>query len=303
MKGFITLKKMIIAGLLLTISVNGFAQKNELRKKLQAIVSSHAATIGFSLTDLQNGDTITVNGTKHLPMQSVYKFHLALAILNQVDKGKLKLDQKILIKKSDLLPNTWSPLRDKYPNGEVEIPLSEILSYTVSQSDNNGCDILFRLMGGPSKVNQYIHSLGIKQVAIVATEEQMHQDENVQFTNWTTPVAATDLLKLFYSQKVLSKTSYDFLWKVMTETVTGANKLKGLLPAGTLVAHKTGNSGANAAGLTAATNDIGIVTLPNGKHFAVAVFVSMTKEDEKATDLTIAELTKASWDYLTAEKL
>lgn len=302
MKGFITLKKMIIAGLLLTISVNGFAQKNELRKKLQAIVISHAATIGFSLTDLQSGDTVTVNGTRHLPMQSVYKFHLALAILNQVDKGKLKLDQTILVKKSDLLPNTWSPLRDKYPNGEVEIPLSEILSYTVSQSDNNGCDILFRLMGGPAKVNQYIHSLGIKQVAIVATEEQMHKDENVQFTNWTTPVAATELLKLFYSRKILSKTSHDFLWKVMTETVTGADKLKGLLPAGTSVAHKTGNSGANAAGLTAATNDIGIITLPNGKHFAVAVFVSMTKEDEKASDLIIAELTKAGWDYMITEK-
>lgn len=302
MKGFITLKKMIIAGLLLTISVNVSAQKNELRKKLQAIVNSHAATIGFSLTDLQNGDTITVNGTKHLPMQSVYKFHLALAILNQVDQGKLKLDQKILVKKSDLLPDTWSPLRDKYPNGEVEIPLSEILSYTVSQSDNNGCDMLFRLMGGPVKVNQYIHSLGIRQVSVVATEEQMHKDENVQFTNWTTPVAATDLLKLFYGQKVLSKTSYDFLWKIMTETVTGANKLKGLLPAGTPVAHKTGNSGANAAGMTAATNDIGIVTLPDGKHFAVAVFVSMTKEDEKASDLIIAELTKAGWDYLTAGK-
>lgn len=302
MKGFITLKKMIIAGILLTISVNGFAQKNELRKKLQAIVSSHAATIGFSLTDLQNGDTLTLNGTKHLPMQSVYKFHLALAILNQVDKGKLKLDQKVLVKKSDLLPDTWSPLRNKYPNGEVEIPLSEILSYTVSQSDNNGCDILFRLMGGPAKVNQYIHSMGIKQVAIVATEEQMHKDENVQFTNWTTPVATTDLLRLFYSQKILSKTSHDFLWKIMTETVTGANKLKGLLPAGTSVAHKTGSSGANAAGLTTATNDVGIVTLPNGKHFAVAVFVSMTKENEKATDLAIAELTKASWDYMVAEK-
>ncbi|RAJ35651.1 beta-lactamase class A [Pedobacter cryoconitis] len=303
MKGFITLKTMIIGGLLLTISVNGFAQKNDLRKKLQAIVSSHAATIGFSLTDLQNGDTITVNGTKHLPMQSVYKFHLALAVLNQVDQGKLKLDQKILVKKSDLLPDTWSPLREKYPNGEVKIPLSEILSYTVSQSDNNGCDILFRLMGGPAKVNRYIHSLGIKQVAIVATEEQMHKDENVQFTNWTTPVAATELLKLFYSRKVLSKTSHDFLWKVMTETVTGANKIKGLLPAGTLVAHKTGSSGANAAGLTTGTNDIGIVTLPNGKHFAVAVFVSMTKEDEKTNDLIIAELTKVSWDYLTAGKL
>lgn len=302
MKGFFTIKSVICGALLLTVSVNGFAQKNDLRKKLQTIVSAHAATVGFSLVDLQNGDTLTVNGAQHLPMQSVYKFHLALAILNQVDQGKLQLDQKILIKKSDLLPDTWSPLREKYPNGEVRIPLSEILSYTVSQSDNNGCDILFRLIGGPAKVNRYIHSLGIKEVAITATEEQMHQNDQVQFTNWTTPGAATQLLKLFYSKKILSETSHEFLWKVMTETSTGPNKIKGLLPAGTLAAHKTGNSGANKSGLTAASNDIGIVTLPDGKHFAVAVFVSMTKEDEKATDSIIAELTKASWDYLTTGK-
>ena len=302
MKGFFTIKWMICGVFLLTISVNGFAQKNDLRKKLQTIVSAHSATIGFSLVDLQNGDTLTVNGTKHLPMQSVYKFHLALAILNQVDKGKLQLDQKILVKKSDLLPDTWSPLRDKYPNGEVEIPLSEILSFTVSQSDNNGCDILFRLIGGPAKVNRYIHNLGIKEVAITATEEQMHQNDQVQFTNWTTPAAATQLLKLFYGKKILSKTSHEFLWKVMTETSTGPNKIKGLLPAGTLVAHKTGSSGANKSGLTAASNDIGIVTLPDGKHFAVAAFVSMTKEDEKAIDSIIAELIKESWDYLTAGK-
>jgi beta-lactamase class A len=302
MKEFFTVKGMICGFFLLIVSVNVFAQKNDLRKKLQTIVSAHAATIGFSLTDLQNGDTLTINGGKHLPMQSVYKFHLALAILNQVDQGKLKLDQKILVKKSDLLPGTWSPLREKYPNGEVLIPLSEILSYTVSQSDNNGCDLLFRLIGGPAKVNRYIHSLGIKKVAVTATEEQMHQNEQVQFTNWTTPAAATQLLKLFYDKKILSKTSYEFLWKAMTETSTGPNKIKGLLPAGTLAAHKTGNSGANKSGLTAATNDIGIVTLPDGKHFAVAVFVSMTKEDEKTTDSIIAELTKTSWDYLTTVK-
>ncbi|QNK63613.1 class A beta-lactamase, subclass A2 [Pedobacter sp. PAMC26386] len=302
MKRYFTLKRMILGFFLLTMSVKGFAQQNGLRKKLQTIASSHVATIGFSLVNLENGDTLTLNGTKHLPMQSVYKFHLALAILNQVDNGNLRLNQMILLKKSDLLPDTWSPLRDKYPNGEVEIPLSQILSYTVSQSDNNGCDILFRLIGGPAKVNQYIHSLGIKQVAITATEEQMHKNEQVQFTNWTTAEAATQLLKLFYSKKILSEASQEFLWKVMTETTTGPNKIKGLLPAGTSVAHKTGSSGMNKSGMTAASNDIGVVTLPNGKHFAVAVFVSMTKEDEKVTDLIMAELTKASWDHLTAGK-
>lgn len=302
MKEFFTLKKMLGAFIILIISTNSFAQKSDLRTKLQHIVDNHSATIGVSFLDLQSGDTLTINGSKHLPMQSVYKFHLALAILNQVDRGKLKLNQKIFIKKSDLIAKTWSPIKDKYPNGDISLTLSEILTFTVSQSDNIGCDILFDLIDGPIAVDQYIHSIGIKDVAIAKTESEMHQDEQAQFTNWSTPAAATDLLKLFYSGTLLSKKSNQFLWKIMSATSTGPSKIRGLLPKGTLVAHKTGNSGANKSGLTAASNDIGIITLPDGKHFAIAVFVSMTQEDEKTIDAIIAELTKTSWDYMINSK-
>lgn len=291
-------KLFVVSVLLVFISMNTFAQKERLRKDLHDVVNAHSAIVGFSLLDLQTGDTITVNGKKQLPMQSVYKFPLALAVLNQVDKGKLRLDQKIMLKKSDMLTNTWSPLRDEYPDGGVELPLSEILDYTVSESDNNGCDILFRLIGGPAKVNQYIHSIGVKNIAIVSTEEEMHADDQLQFKNWTTAYEATRLLKLFNSGKLLSKTSQAFLWKIMTETAVGAKKIKGLLPAGTLVTHKTGFSGTDKSGLTAASNDVGIVTLPNGKKFALAVFVSMTKEEEKTIDHIIASLAKLSWDYM-----
>ena len=207
MKEFFTLKKMLFALITLLIWTNSFAQISDLRTKLQHIADSHKVTIGFSFLDLQNSDTLTINGSKHLPMQSVYKFHLALAILNQVDRGELKLNQKIFIKKSDLVANTWSPIREKYPNGEIYLTLSQILAFTVSQSDNIGCDILFDLIGGPVAVDQYIHSIGIKDVAIVKTESEMHQDEQAQFTNWSTSVAATDLLKLFYSGILLSKKS------------------------------------------------------------------------------------------------
>lgn len=296
------LRKILSTFILSCFSTLLFAQSPALRNRLNEIVKAHKATIGFALLDLQNGDTISVNGTKKLPMQSVYKFHLALAVLHQVDLGKFQLDQKILIRKQDLLPDTWSPLRDKYPSGNVKIPLAELLRFTVSQSDNNGCDILFRLIGGPAKVQQYIHSLGIKEVAIAATEEQMHRDDQVQFTNWSTARSAVQLLGLFYHKPILSKPSANFLWKTMRETSTGPDKIKGLLPQGTEVAHKTGSSGSDASGMTAASNDIGIVTLPNGKHFAIAVFVSMTRENEKTTDRIIAELSKASWDELTSRK-
>ncbi len=293
----------ILFGLLLWVLPQvTFAQKDALRIQLEQISQSAKGNVGVAVRHLENGDTLTLHGKRHYPMQSVYKFPLAMAVLDQVDGGKLSLGQKIHVTQKDLLPNTWSPLREKYPNGNVDVTLAELLRYTVSQSDNNGCDILFRLLGGTKQVNDYVHGLGVKGIAIVATEEEMHQDWNVQFTNWSEPVAMLSLLQLFYELKQLSKASSDFLWKIMVETTTGPNRMKGLLPKEAVVAHKTGTSGTNDKGISAATNDAGIVTLPNGEHFAIVVFVANSPADEKTREAVIARITRAVWDHFTGKQ-
>lgn len=279
--------------------VTCFSQTNSLRQNIENFLKSKKADVGVAIYGLESGDTLTFNNDKHFPMQSVYKFHLAFAVLDEVDKGRFKLNQKYMITKDDLKPNTWSPIREKYPEGNVELTLSEILTYTVSQSDNNGCDFLFKLIGGTKKVDDYIHGLGIKDVAIKATEEEMHSDWNVQFTNYSTPKAAVELLEKFFHGKILSKSSFDFLWEAMAGTVTGPDRIKGQLPEGTTVAHKTGSSGVYDQGIMVAFNDIGIVTLPNGKHFAIAVFVANSTEDEDTNAGIIAVITKLAWDYFT----
>lgn len=289
------LKYLTLASLLMLF---GCHKSNEtLRLKIQGIISKTDAKFGVGIKNLDTDDTLNINNGEQYPMQSVYKFPLAMAVLNQIDKGKLSLDQKIHITKNDLLSNTWSPLSDKYPDGNVDLPLSEILCYTVSQSDNNGCDILFRLIGGTCKADSFIHSLGIKCIMIKGTEEEMHKDWNVQFTNWCKPKAMVQLLNIFYQKKVLSETSNNFLWKQMVETTTGPKRIKGLLPSETIVAHKTGSSGKNENGLTAALNDVGIIVLPNGQHIAIAIFVSNTKADDATNEKAMAEIAKAVYDF------
>ena len=81
----------------------------------------------------------------------------------------------------------------------------------------------------------------------------------------------------------------------------GKNRIKGQLPTGTLVAHKTGTSDTNEQGVTAAVNDIGIVTLPNGKHFAISVFISNSKEDNETNEKIISGIAKLTWDYFTCK--
>jgi beta-lactamase class A len=270
---------------------------DSLKTKIERISEKAMGNVGVAVICLEDKDTLTVKGDNRFPMQSVYKFPLALAVLDQVDKGILSLNQKIFVQKEDLLPETWSPLRGKYPDGNVNLTLDELLTYTVSASDNNGCDILFKLLGGPRIVNEYVHGLGIKDISIVATEEEMHKDWNVQFTNWCTPTAMGNLLNKFNKGEILSQKSTKFLRRIMEETSTGPKRIKGLLPAETIVAHKTGSSGRNEEGIMGALNDVGIVTLPNGNHFAIVVFISNATADENVCENIIAEITKVVWDW------
>jgi beta-lactamase class A len=277
-------------------------QQAALRQQIERVIRPFPGDVGVAVRHLEKGDTLSVNGKKRYPMQSVYKFPLALAVLHQVDRGKLSLQQKIRLTRRDLLPNTWSPLREKYPDADVDVTLGEVLRYTVAQSDNNGCDVLFRLLGGTGPVDRYVHGLGVQGITIAATEEEMHRAWDVQYTNWCEPVAMLALLERFYQRKDLSKASSDSLWKWMAETTTGPNRIKGLLPKETVVAHKTGTSDTNAAGVNAATNDVGIVTLPNGEHFAIVVFVANATADAKTREAVIARITRAVWDDFTAKR-
>ncbi len=283
--------------LFLLISAFTFAQTSLLEQKINTILKNKKATVAVSVLGFENGFKYDKNADKKLPMQSVFKFHIAAAVLNFVDQGKLSLDQKVLLDKSNLLENTWSPLRDQYPGGNVEIPLSEVIEYTVARSDNNGCDILLKLLGGTQTVQKFMDSKGVKGFQIKYNEEAMHKDWNVQYENYSTTKSAVDALKKLYDGKLLSKKSTDYLMKVLWSTSTGLNKMVEQLPKNTPVARKTGASGKNNAGLTGAENEIGIVTLPNGKHYALAVFVSNSMETDAVNCRMISDISREVWEY------
>lgn len=271
-----------------------------LRNKIEQIVSNKKAVVGVSIIGNNGKDTISLNGDKHFPMQSVFKFHIALAVLSEIDKGKLSLDQKIEIGKDDLLPEDfWSPLRDENPDGG-SFTIGKLIQYAVSHSDNTACDILIRLIGTPKKVEEYFKKNNIQDLQITFNEQDMQAKWENMFENWTTPKTASETLKMFYENKsnLLSKNSYDFFWKTNKETTTGNNRIKGQLPEGTIVAHKTGWSGTNKeTGITAAVNNIGIVFLPNGEYFIISVFVSESKENFDTNEKIIADIAKATYDY------
>jgi len=293
------MKKIILLLCLSLFSVQLFAQNNNLlRKELNNIISTKNATIGVSIKGIESNDTLSINGNLNAPLMSVFKFHIALATLNLVDKGKLALSQKFFIKKEDLHEDTWSPIRDEFPNGNIYLTLDQLLRYTVSHSDNNGCDILLDLIGGTKTVQDFINKQGIKEFTIKVNEQEMRTWENL-YINTTTPLATTKLLENFYKGKVLKKKSTKYLYQIMIECSRGITWMKAGLPEGTELAHRTGISGRNENDLRAAMNDVGIFKLPNGNHVILSVYLKDITEEREVTEKIIADITKATWNYYT----
>jgi beta-lactamase class A len=244
---------------------------------------------------LESGETISLNPSDHFPMQSVYKLPIGMAVMKQVDAGRIKLDQKVRVTKDDFIGrSSHSPIRDKYPNG-VELTVNELLAWMLLESDGTASDVLMKFAGGPAEIQAYLAELKIPDMIVLDTEKAFAQDHSLQYRNWATPDAAVALLRRLHERRGLSETTQALMLKLMTASNTGPRRLKGLLPAGTEVAHKTGTSGTEN-GVTAATNDIGIITLPNGRHLAIAVFVADSPADEATREGVVAKIAKAVWD-------
>src|SRR4028119_1113212 len=277
------------------ITISNADRTNELRDRIEQISQAARGRVGVKATVLETGESVTLNGDQQFPMQSVYKFPIGMAVLAQVDQGKLKLDQQVRVEASDFVSDLQhSPIRDENPQG-VELSLAELLKYMVSESDGTACDVLLKLVGGPDAVTQYLRDLGVNGIVVANTEKEIGQDKAVQYRNYASPNAAVVLLRALHEGQGLSESSQALLRKLMTQTPTGLQRIKGLLPDGTVVAHKTGTS-RTVDGVTAATNDVGLVTLPNKRHLAISVFVSDSRANKAVREEVIAKVAKAAWD-------
>jgi len=253
--------------------------------------------VGVSAIMLETGETIaSLNSRDHFPMQSVYKLPISMAVMKQIDEAKLSLDQRVRIARDDYVgPAAHSPIRDKNPNG-AELTVNELVRYALVESDGTASDVLMKLAGGNTAVQSYVNSLPVNDLIVLNTEKELGDDQTAQYRNFASPESAVALLRALFERRGLSESGRALILKYMTASTPGAKRLKGLLPAGTSVAHKTGTSGTDDKGITAATNDIGIITLPNGKHLAIAVFVSDSSADEETREGVIAKIAKAIYD-------
>jgi beta-lactamase class A len=231
-----------------------------------------------------------------LPMQSVYKLPISMAMLHAIEQGRFTLTQTIRFLPSDLIaPDQYSPLRDAHPHGDADIPVQDLIHGALVDSDGVASDMLMRALGGPAAVNAYIRSLGIHGIEIRDTEKTLGRDVQLENRNTAEPRAMVALLRLIADHSPLTPDHTSLLLGWMRSTHTGDHRLRALLPPGTVVADKTGTAG-TGRNYTNATNDVGLITLPDGRILAVAVLVADSAAPEAIREHVIAEIGQAIWN-------
>lgn len=249
---------------------------------------------GYAAIDLDTGKRVAMNGDERFPMASVFKIPAAIALLQRVDRGEFKLDQKITITSAEF-SRGWSPIRDAANGQAATMSLRQMLVYMLSLSDNSAVDKAFTMMGGPSETTKVMRKLGIEGIRVDRKENEIGRDATADPDAYArdprdtaTPNAMADLLRLIYQRKEkLSPASHELMLLLMELSPTGPRRLREVF-AGSIVAHKTGNMPGTA-------NDVGIVSTIDGKHhIAIAVFTKASKMTDVEQDAAIRELASAA---------
>lgn len=257
-----------------------------LAERIDSIIGDKKMTVGVAAeyADMH----FVLNDSVRFPLLSVFKTHVAMAVTARMQMDGISPDSVVHIDKGRLKKDTYSPLRQKHPDSDIDITIAELMRYSVAESDNNACDILIDLAGGIDYVDMYIRSLGVSGFSISETEASMHADRQLCYANWSYPQSMLDVLKVVFAP---GDTRFALLRGIMLGTSTGRDKIPAGVPEGMAVAHKTGSFD-RIGGIKAADNDAGVVILPGGNCYIV-VFIMDSAETDSTNAATIAAITRA----------
>lgn len=306
MKKIILILAVAVAGALAAVGLPARIHGNvdngggcgALADTLARIASEYPGEIGVAVI-FDGKDTVRINDDTKYPMMSVFKVHQALALCHDFDIKGISLDTMLTIKRSELDIHTWSPMAREHTEPEFRMSVRDLLRYTLTQSDNNASNLMFRRLLDAGATDRYIATVTPRgSFRIVYTEEEMQGDHSRAYSNATSPLGAAILMDRLFSDSLVSREKQDFIRTTLGECATGTDRIAAPLlgRSGVKVAHKTG-SGYSEKGVLAAHNDVARVTLPDGRHYTLAVFVKDFKGSEAEAAKAIARLSAAVFDY------
>lgn len=284
--------------------------------------------VGVAAVHLESGRTVDYRANEFFPMASTVKVAVAAMILDMADRGQLDLTAPIHVEGSEMTPD--GPLVETRWRPGLAYPGGELLDLMITRSDNTATDVLYRVAGGPAAVESYLQGLGLKDIRPAryirellrdvllipvpaspktsladqfkkmspkqaderrARAYRASSDYDADPRDQATPSAMLQLLRKIRLGEGISGTARETLLSLMEQNRTGPRRIRGRLPAGTIVADKTGT-------LAGTVNDVGFITLPDGKgQIALVIFIKGSEAPPAAREAVIADIARLLYDY------
>jgi beta-lactamase class A len=281
----------------------------QLALRLDALGSAFDGRVGIAVQSIDEGWQTGWKDHELYPQQSVSKLWVSITALDALDRGKISLDDKVTLTRSDLTLFHQPIAAEVLKDGSYTTTLGDLMERAITTSDNTANDRLMRAVGGPTAVRSMIARKHLGAIRFANGERMMQsriagvtwsQDyaiggkffevrdalpiktRSAAFSKYiadpydgAAPAAIVGALAKLKRGELLSATSTAHLLDVMSHTHTGPNRLRGGLQPGWTLSHKTG-TGQELGGVQAGYNDIGILTAPDGKSYSVAVMIKKT---------------------------
>ena len=287
----------------------------ELQRDLTQIAQNFDGKVGIAVAQAGCDWTVGERLDQYFPQQSVSKLWVAISVLDAADRGQLRLDEPITLRPEDQVvfnqPLRWTVLKQ----GSLTLPAQQLLADALSLSDNMANDKLLWRVGGPDHVRAVLAQRGITGVRFGPGERLLQS--HIAGLAWTadlatgykfeearaklpiglrknllsayiddpldgaTPAGITGALGKLARGELLSPASTDVLLGIMQHSKSGPMRLKGAIPSGWTVYHKTG-TGQELAGIATGYNDVAVFQAPDGTRYGVAVMIGETRLPIKA---------------------
>ena len=298
---------------------------SNLELELNRLGKLSGGTMGVGVIHIESGRRLYINNGESYPMASTYKVPIAVQLLKRVQMNEITLNQMVEVQTYDLHPGSGT-LSRLFINPGVILSVRNLLELMMLISDNSATDIMLETAGGSKRINTTLKKNRINGMRVDRSTVQLIADwvgvdisggkefsnedfikkyeslseEEIESANrafsrdlrdTSTPEAMALLLEKIWKKEILTPKLSELLLDIMGRCKTGEERLKGMLPEETFVAHKTGTIGTT-------TNDVGIIELPQKKgHVVVVAFVKDSVLEIPEREKAIAHVARAAHDY------
>jgi beta-lactamase class A len=276
------------------------ARLERLRTELETLAREAPGRLGAAVYDITDDTRVAVRGDEAFPLASTAKLAVGLAAFRRADQGRLDLDARVLVSAADLRRGA-SEIAAQHPRGNVTLTYWQLIGAMLTDSDNTANDVLLGALGGPSAIQTFLTKLGTHGFRYRKSEAELFADARAGRTfarggdNAGTPNGVADLLRELALGHYLSLDATNEMLLMLAASHTGDARLRAGLPPDASLAHKTGTSD-TVGGVTDATNDAGILTLPDGRRIVIVAFLAGARGDASVRDAVLAAVAGAVYE-------